>query len=139
MPIAVGSDLPPCIGTTLPLAEPPNGYPLLQATLFEVPIVTDDLDVYPPASGSDVDAGVATFHWSILAPGGSAYTPLQITGNGVPLDPATYSSGDSISLRVEVHDRVARDFSGCGDNDTCGLNPDVPRCLQRTTWVVTVP
>ncbi len=136
---AVGSDLPPCIGVTSPIADPANTYPLLQPTLFEVPLVTDDLDPYPPTGGSDPDPGEATFHWSIMPPGGSAYTPLGVTGNAVPLDPATYSSGDTIALRVEIHDRVARDFSGCGSANTCALDPEAATCLQRTTWIVTVP
>jgi hypothetical protein len=137
--LPVGSDMPPCITEPSPIADPSNVYPLLAPTLFEVPIVVDDLDVYPPSSTPDPDSGVATFHWSILEPGGSAFAPLAVTGNGVPLDPSTYSPGDVIQLRVEVHDRVTRDFTGCGNAPTCALNASSPSCLQRTTWQVEVP
>jgi hypothetical protein len=137
--LAIGDDLPPCITAPSPLASPSASYPLFQPTLFEVPIVIDDLDVYPPSQGGDSDLGVASFHWSIEQPGASAFAPLDVTGNGVPLDPATYSSGDVVQLRVEVHDRVGRDFSGCAGDPTCALNEAEASCLQRITWTVQVP
>jgi hypothetical protein len=139
--ITINSDLPPCIVSPSPDADPTQTYPLVDATLFEVPIVTDDLDVYPPSQSGDPDFGVATFHWSIEEPGGSDFAPLDVTGNGVPLDPSTYNSGDVIQLRVEAHDRVDRSaaFTACGDAATCTLDLSRPTCLQRITWTVEVP
>ncbi len=137
--IDVGADLPPCITNPTPIASPTNALPLFEPTLFQVPVVTDDLDVYPPQSG-DPDLGVATFSWSIQQPGASAFAPLAITSNGVVLDPATYQPGDVVELRVEVHDRITRDFSSCAaDDPTCELDPtNEPGCLQRETWTVSV-
>jgi hypothetical protein len=139
--VTINNDLPPCIASPSPVADPTQVYPLVDATLFEVPIVTDDLDVYPPSQSGDPDFGVATFHWSIEEPGGSAFAPLDVTGNGVPLDPSTYNSGDVIQLRVEAHDRVDRSagFTACGDAATCTLDLSRPTCLQRITWTVEVP
>ena len=137
--IDVGDDLPPCITNPTPIASPTDALPLFESTLFQVPVVVDDLDVYPPQSG-DPDLGVATFSWSIEAPGASAFAPLANTSNGVVLDPATYKPGDVVQLRVEVHDRVARDFSSCpADAPTCELDPtNEPGCLQRETWTVSI-
>nr|HEX4313685.1 hypothetical protein [Kofleriaceae bacterium] len=137
--LAIGSDLPPCITSPSPIASPSQALPLIEPTLFEVPIVVDDLDVYPPSQGGDPDLGVASFQWSIEQPGATSFTPLAVTGNGVPLDPATYSSGDVVKLSVEVHDRVTRDFSACDGDPTCTLNEGDPSCLQRITWTVEVP
>ena len=67
--LAVGSDLPPCITAPSPIASSGDALPLLEPTLFEVPIVIDDLDVYPPSQSGAPDIGVATFHWSIEQPG----------------------------------------------------------------------
>ena len=57
--------------------------PITEPTLFQVPLVADDLDPYPPAPGDPV-LGTTTFAWSILPPGAPARQPLVgATGNSV--------------------------------------------------------
>ena len=112
---------------------------MFEPTLFQVPVVVDDLDLYPPPQGNDPDLGTATFTWSMKAPGASAFSPLPITSNGVLLDPATFSPNDLVELRVEIHDRQPRDFSQClPDDPTCALDPSELGCFQRETWTVRV-
>jgi hypothetical protein len=136
--VDVTTDLPPCITSPSPIASPTDELPLFEPTLFEVPIVLDDLDVYPPPQPGDPDLGTATFTWSIKQPGAASFAPLAITSNAVGLDPQTYQSGDVVELRVEIHDRIAR--ATCAASDpTCVLDQSRPTCLQRDTWKVRVP
>ena len=64
-------------------------------------VVTDDLDPYPPVPGDPI-LGTTTFAWSLLAPGASSFASLAATSNSVALDPADYTPGDLLELRVEV-------------------------------------
>ena len=133
--MTVVDDEPPCIATVSPLA-PPDGssYPMTDPTLFQVPVVTDDLDVYPPQPNDPIK-GVTTFSWSILPPGASTRVPLDgVTGNSVPLDPSTYSPGDIIELRVEIYDRNHATINCADDMSTCAINASQPTCYQRLTW-----
>ncbi len=135
--MTVVADEPPCIGAESPLA-PPDGssYPMTDPTLFQIPVVTDELDVYPPQPGDPIK-GVATFSWSILPPGATTRQPLDgVTGNSVALDPATYSPGDIIELRVEIQDRNKVMVNCADDMSTCALNAAQPTCYQRLTWSI---
>jgi hypothetical protein len=135
--VTVVADQPPCIAAESPIAPvAPNSYPMTAETLFQIPVVTDDLDVYPPQP-SDPIKGVTTFAWSILPPGATTRQPLVgVTGNSVSLDPATYSPGDIIELRVEINDRKDRAIN-CADSDpTCAINASEPSCIQRLTWQI---
>ena len=131
----VRADAPPCLTQLSPLvAVAPSALPMTESTLFQVAVVTDDLDPYPTVAGDPV-LGTATFAWSILPPGAGTRQPLSVTGNRVWLNPANYQPGDIIELRVEVQDRVPRTL-GCGDAASCSLSTD--SCLQRQTWRVEV-
>ena len=137
--LVVTDDSPPCIASESPIAQAGQTLPLFEVTQFEVPVVTDDLDTYPPEL-VDSDAGAAAFRWT-LATNGGARAPLAIAGNAVELDPAQFHSGDVLDLRVEVADRVDRQasFAACGDAlASCALDPAVPSCTQRQTWHVEV-
>lgn len=133
VPIDVAADRPPCLQQLAPIV-PPTGqsYPLDQPTQFQVLVVDDDLDVYPP-SGDPV-TGTTTFDWTVLPPGGSTRVPVSTT-NHVLLDPASYAPGDIIEVRVEINDRDFADHPiSCADNQpSCGGS-----CLQRQTWRVEV-
>lgn len=136
VPFEVDADHPPCLAQLAPIV-PPAGetLPLDQPTLFQVLVVDDDLDVYPP-SGDPVD-GVTTFSWSLLPPGGTTRVPLSTaTGNRVLLDPASYRLGDILELRVEIQDRIPRAIDCPADRPTCSLSGDT--CIQRQTWRVEV-
>lgn len=137
--LTVTADSPPCIASETPIAEAGQTLPLFEVTQFEVPVVTDDLDTYPPELG-DGDAGAATFTWT-LATNGGARVPLAIAGNAIELDPVHLHSGDVLDLRVEVADRIDRQasFDACGDAlASCAIDPAIPSCTQRQTWHVEV-
>jgi len=135
--VDVTADRAPCITQVAPIV-PPTGQtlPLDQATLFQVLVVDDDLDVYP--ASTDPITGVTSFSWSLLPPGATQRQLLSTaTGNRVLLDPSAYAPGDILELRVEIQDRQPRSLSGCSDNQpTCSVTGDA--CIQRQTWRVEV-
>ena len=133
--LRIDPDQAPCLAQYTPAAAPSGQtLPLTEPTLFEVLVVDDDLDVWPPTD--DPSEGVTTFAWSILPPGASTRQPLTtVTGNRVALDPASYAPGDIVELRVEIQDRQHLPIS-CADGDpTC---PTAGSCIQRLTWRVEV-
>jgi hypothetical protein len=109
--------------------------PLTEATLFQVSVVDDELDPYPTIPG-DTFKGTPTFFWS-LKEGAGARTDLAYQGNAIDLDPANYTVGDILELRVEITDRNSVRPT-CNDNlDTCAVGTDTS-CIQRLTWRVEV-
>ena len=133
--VSVVDDQPPCLRQLSPLvATAPAALPISEPTLFQVHVVTDDLDPYPAVA--DPVLGTPTFTWSLLAPGMAARQQLTgVTGNGVALDPASYQPGDILELRVEIADR--NHLTCEGDNPTCSVISD-DTCLQRQTWRIEV-
>jgi hypothetical protein len=137
-PIQIVPDHAPCLSSWAPLAPPPGQtLPMADPTLFEVLVVTDDLDPYPPPLADPI-RGTTAFAWSLLAPGDTTFQSLAgVIGNSVPLDPASYNTGDVLELRVEIQDRVPR-LIDCAESDpTCSVISD-PTCIQRLTWTVEV-
>jgi hypothetical protein len=136
--VAIGSDEPPCIAAVAPIAAPSGeALPMSAVTLFEAVDVTDDLDRYPPVPGDPV-LGATTFSWSIEPPGTTSLQPLAgVTGNSFALDPADYTPGDVITLRVEVGDR-AHAVSSILCDPADPICDAVPSCTQRETWRVEV-
>jgi hypothetical protein len=134
--IDVVADHPPCIAELQPVVPPAGvNLPISEATAFSVPLVIDDLDVYPP-NPQDPVQGVTSFAWSIKLPGQTTRQPYG-TGASVELDPSSFHAGDVIELRVEIDDRQDRGVS-CADTDpTCSVISD-PTCLQRQTWEVEI-
>ena len=134
----VGPDQPPCIAQSQPLA-PPDGasLPIADRTVFQVAVVTDDLDPYPAVSG-DPHFGTTAFEWSILAPGISGRQVLTgATGNSVDFEPIAFTPCDNVELRVEIFDRK-RTAIPCADAAaTCAIAAP-PSCIQRQTWRVEV-
>lgn len=134
----------PCLAQYTP-ATPPSGQtlPLTEPTLFEVLVVDDDLDVWPPTD--DPSEGVATFAWAIKQPGAATWQHLTtVTGNRVELDPASYAPGDIVELQVDITDRLPAHAVSCPDGDascpaatgSCGTMMTPP--LQRLIWRVEV-
>jgi hypothetical protein len=124
--LVVTADRPPCLATL----APPAG-PLIfdRSRRFAALFVDDDLDPFPAAGG-----GAARFSWSVLAPSrGPGRQPLGGgAGNAVDLDPAAFSLGEIVELRVEVADRIARTLP-CPDGDAaCSIEGNA--CTQRQTW-----
>jgi len=132
--LEIAADQPPCIAQARPLV-PPEGVtlPITESTLFQIPLVDDDLDGYPPVS-SDPLYGTASFEWSILPPGASERVALPGTsGNRVPFDPGLYTPGQIVELRVEVFDRHHTAVSCPDEMSTCALTTN-DGCTQRQTW-----
>lgn len=131
--IHVDNDHPPCLAQWAPAATtaPGTSIPLTDPTLFQVLVVADDLDPFPPIN--DPITGTTSFHWSIVPPGGTRQQLSSVTGPAVALDPGNYRPGDFVELRVEIQDRNAIAVN-CPDGDlTCSVISD-PTCLQRMTW-----
>jgi hypothetical protein len=134
-PFTVVPDRPPCLAQWLP-AVPPAGasLPISIPTVFQVPLVDDDLDPYPPIT----EIPQLVFAWSILPPG-ETQREVQVgaTGNALALDPAAFTPGDVVELRVEIFDR-RRTALPCDDAAaTCSITSS-DSCLQRQTWRVEI-
>ena len=134
--VNVVADMPPCIAQYQPaapldLATPP--LPITSATLFSVPVVTDELDPYP----SDDPLAVAKFAWSIKAPNATTFADLGVVANSVQLDPASYTVGDQLELRVEIADRNGTTLTCPDDALTCAED-STSMCIQRLTWRVEI-
>jgi hypothetical protein len=135
LPFTVVADQPPCLRQWLPTVPPAGAtLPISTPTVFQVPLVDDDLDPYPPIS----DAPKLLFAWSILRPGApQREVQTGATGNAIVLDPAAFTPGDVVELRVEISDRQ-RTALPCDDTAaTCSIQLS-DSCLQRQTWRVEV-
>ena len=136
--ITVAADQPPCLAEWQPIV-PPAGetLPVTEPTLFQVPLVDDDLDVYPPVPGDPL-LGTTTFAWSILPPGAAARQLLVgATGNSVDFDPSAFTPGQIVELRVEIFDRAHPTLPCADDLAVCSVSAQ-PGCIQRQTWRVEV-
>lgn len=136
--LAIGADRPPCLAQLSPIV-PTDGLalPLTEPTLFRVPVVIDDLDVYPPVT-SDAVLGTTTFAWSLQAPGQATHVPIAgAVGNSVALDPSAFTPGDIVELRVEIFDREPEAIPCIDSEQTCSVIAE-PACIQRQTWRVEV-
>ena len=129
--LTVVDDRAPCISVASP-AVPPMGskLPVTEPTLFQVPIVSDDLDSYPREGLGEF--GETKFIWSILVPGNSRQIISGATGSSTLFDPAVYAPGTEIELRVEIFDRKQTPISCADGSQTCGP----ATCIQRQTWRV---
>jgi hypothetical protein len=136
--ITVGSDRAPCLAQWQPIAPPGLAtLPVTDPTVFQVPLVDDDLDVYPPVPGDPV-LGTTTFAWSILPPGASVRQPLVgATGNSLDFDPSVYTPGEIVELRVEILDRAHPMVPCTDDLPVCPVSSPTG-CIQRQTWRVEV-
>ena len=135
--VTIVADHAPCLASYAPLTAPAGEtLPLADPTLFQVLVVSDDLDPYPPVVG-DALRGTTSFSWSILPPGASQREKLSVVGNSVALDPASYNAGDIVELRVEIQDRVLRTINCADTSPTCSVISDTS-CIQRLTWRVEV-
>jgi hypothetical protein len=136
--ITVAADSPPCLAQVQPIvATGTAALPITEPTLFRIPVVIDDLDLYPPLPGDEF-LGTTRFTWSVKAPGQPTHAAISgATGNSFALDPASYTPGDIIEVRAEIFDRT-NDILQCPDADpTCSVVSQ-STCIQRQTWRVEV-
>jgi hypothetical protein len=134
----VAPDRAPCLAQWQPIAPPPGAtLPVSAPTVFQVPLVDDDLDAYPRRSNAD-QFGTPAFAWSIRPPGAAQRQVITgATSNRLTFDPSVYKPGDIVELRVEIADRKATPLS-CGDDEpTCSVAAPAT-CIQRQTWRVEV-
>jgi hypothetical protein len=130
--INIVADSAPCLRTLSPIvAVAPSALPITEPTLFQVHVVSDDLDPYPGASSA------LRFTWSLLGPSGPRQVLSGVTGNSVSINPAAYQPGDIVELRVEIADRNNFAITCADSAATCSVIPD-PNCIQRQTWRVEV-
>lgn len=135
----VGPDKAPCLAQWSPIAPtaPTSYLPITETTIFQVPIVSDDLDRYPgnanPQPGDIL--GQATFQWSIKRPGAPGFANLGTT-NQVAIDPQQFAPGDRFEVRVEIADRNETPLACAPGDQTCAVDANRPGCLQRQTWRV---
>jgi hypothetical protein len=135
--IDVIADDPPCLMQWAPIAAPSGTeWPMTDPTLFQVKVVKDTLDPYPTVPG-DALRRTTAFSWSVKQPGATTRTPLGATANALSLDPANYTPGDIVELRVEIADRNATPVNCADDQLTCSVISD-DACIQRLTWRVVV-
>lgn len=136
--ISVVAPPPPCLAQFQPIV-PTGGaaLPISEPTLFRVPVVIDDRDVYPPQP-DDPSLGVTRFQWSFQGPGAPTHAPVNgATANSFQLDPATFTPGDIVEVRVEIFDRENTPIA-CPDGDPTCSTVSQPSCIQRQTWRVEV-
>jgi hypothetical protein len=134
--VSVAADHPPCIGASDP-GFPPEGARIVVDELrrFSVLAIDDDLDLYPAPSPNDEILGAASFRWFLASPAtGGALEPIAVDGNGVDIDPAAWTPGDQLELRVEAVDQIDRPLCDAS-MASCEL---VAECFQRQTWSLEV-
>jgi hypothetical protein len=134
-PLTVVADRPPCLRTIDPAPLEAGALVLDAPRRFAVLGVDDDLDVFP-AQPDDPFLGLAGFRWSIRPVGAAEYTEIDADVASVELDPARFTPGERLDLRVELDDRRRREIDCDVDEATCSLTLD--SCLQRQTWRVEV-
>lgn len=129
---------PPCIAQVAPIvATGGAALPITEPTLFRVPVVIDDLDVFPPQTG-DMALGVTRFEWWFKAPGAPAHTVVNnATASTFAFDPAGYTPGDIVEIRVQIYDRENTAMNCLPTDPTCSVISQ-PTCIQRQTWRVEV-
>jgi hypothetical protein len=136
--LPVVPDRPPCLAQWQPIAAPDGAtLPIADPTVFQVPLVDDDLDGYPAQVGDPI-FGTTEFAWSILPPGASVRQPLVgATGNSIDFDPGAFTPGDRVEIRVEIFDRNHTAIPCVDGAATCSVISQ-PSCIQRLTWAVEI-
>jgi hypothetical protein len=134
--VPFAADHPPCVHVADPEFPPAGARIVLdERRRFAVLAIDDDLDVFPPPALDDDVLGAASFRWWLATPAtGGALQPLAVDGNGVTLDPAGWSPGAALELRVEAVDREDRPLCDAS-LPSCEL---VAGCFQRQTWAMEV-
>lgn len=129
---------PPCLAQVAPIV-PTGGaaLPVTAPTLFRVPVVVDDLDVFPPQVG-DPALGTTRFEWLFKGPTASVPTVVSgATASSFSFDPAGYAPGDIVEIRVQIYDRENTPVNCPIGDPTCSVISQ-PACIQRQTWRVEV-
>jgi len=141
--LTIEPDAPPCIRRTDPellsrLVRDANDPDLT----FEVQSVDDDGDPFPAVAGRTSTLSFIATWWregedsnnpSGRRPAILAQLPSVTFGSNY------FRNGDRAFVRIQVNDRVTRDFSACARDkvDNCALRKEEdPTCFQWVTWKV---
>ncbi|MBT8495086.1 MAG: hypothetical protein KJO07_18720 [Deltaproteobacteria bacterium] len=130
--VVVVGDQPACITVETPSVSLTH---LLQTTdaprVFEVIEVVDEFDPFPYDDYSQLE-----FRW-LVSENGSAFTEVGATAGSFTINPALYSPGDDLEVRVEILDasRDGAGWPGCAD-DQASCSEAGDGCTQRQTWTV---
>lgn len=136
--LVIKEDQPPCIVST----DPPYGLTVVvrDPTIdqrFEVKVVSDDGDPFPPMSVSGT--GTTHFAW-FHGPEDGRLTALDWDLPSLTLPAGVYPSGSRAVIRLEVRDRktlLASDaFLTCGEKALRCATPATSSCYQRVSWTV---
>jgi hypothetical protein len=95
------------------------------------------------APTDDLDADALHVQWLVSDANGTSFsTRLQGNVQSFSLNPAEFTFGDFVKVRVEIRDRnIQRGddaFLACGNADTCSAVSSIhmDTCFQRFTWTV---
>jgi hypothetical protein len=139
----IEADAPPCIRLTQPTFGLPRSVVEASEILsFKVRSVEDDGDPYPPPLGRPSTARFTATWWfegedsnnpSGRRPADQALIPELTFGRDY------FHAGDQVYVRIQVEDRVNRDFTACAKDkvENCALGKD-PTCYQWVTWKLDV-
>lgn len=136
--VDVTVDQPPCLAELEPVVPPAGAQlPLIDPTLFQVLVVDDELDRFPTVGG-DPFMQPTSFAWSLKRGSGARQSLTGATANAVDLDPATFTPGELLELRVEAFDRntVGQPLPCSDDEPSCSIQTN--QCKQRLTWRIEV-
>jgi hypothetical protein len=140
--VVIDPDAAPCITRT----DPEFGLAMIvrdasDTNTFEIKAVSDDGDPYPSL---DTRPSIVTFKatWWLEgedpnAPSGRR--PDDQVGPRVDFGPTRFRNGDQAYVRIQVNDRVNRDFGPCARDKAalnCALDPRRPTCFQWVTWKI---
>jgi hypothetical protein len=135
----------PRFGPTRIVRDPTKG---MDVNYFEVKAVSDDLDPYPPLLDSRPSYYTFTYTWWMDGEDPNNPSGRRPAGQGqvahLGFRANDFRYGDTLFVRVQVNDRVQRDFRTCAQDkvDNCTLDKDVPprppghECFQWVTWRV---
>lgn len=143
--LTIEPDAPPCIRLTHPevlsrlvrdaMSTDPSDL------TFEVKAVDDDGDPFPPIAGRP---STLTFTATWWREGEDSNDPpgrrpaILAQSPSVMFGPNYFRNGDRAFVRMQVNDRVTRDFTACARDkvDNCALRKEDPTCFQWVTWKI---
>jgi hypothetical protein len=139
--VIIDPDRAPCIVNT----EPNLGLARItrdatDENSFEVKAVSDDVDPFPSLPVRPSIYGFNVTWWM------AGEDPVNPSGRR-PTDQGQiprvtfgrnyFRNGDQAYVRIQVNDRVMRDFGVCApEKANCALDPERPTCFQWVTWKI---
>jgi len=82
--------------------------------------------------------GTTKFQWSLQPPGQTGHVDIAgAVGSSFALDPAAYTPGQVLELRVQIYDRNNTTIPCVDGEQTCSVISE-PTCIQRQTWRVEI-